>query len=289
MTEEMTAPTIEQTPTTEEQEDLPENFFSDEESTEIKDEEEKPTLESEESKEEVKEESKEETKEETLETKPFLTIKHNKKARDLSQEEAIELAQKGANYDHIYEQYSSLKQFEGIQKELNDLAKSNGMTLEDYINNLKEVQSQFELNKEVEELKKTYGEVDDSLINELANYRIGNRHSIAKESAEKKKESEENSLRQEVEKQVDRFSAKYPDLEPDKLDKQVYELMNEGYTLLEAYETVKNEKQAIEDRIKEKQELSNKQNEENKKKSLGNLNNTGSIEKDDFLSGFMSD
>lgn len=289
MTEEMNAPTTEQTPTTEQQEDLPENFFSEEESTEIKDEEEKPTLESEESKEEVKEEIKEVTKEETPETKPFLTIKYNKKARDLSQEEAIELAQKGANYDHIYEEYSSLKQFEGIQKELNDLAKSNGLSLEDYIKNLKEVQSQFELNKEVEELKKAYGEVDDSLIKELANYRIGNRHSIAKESAEKKKESEENSLRQEVEKQVDRFAAKYPNLEPDKLDKEVYDLMKDGYTLLEAYETVKNEKQAIEDRIKEKQELSNKQNEENKKKSLGNLNNTGSIEKDDFLSGFMSD
>ena len=60
----------------------------------------------------------------------------------------------------------------------------------------------------------------------------------------------------------------------------VYDLMKEDYTLLEAYEIVQGEKRAAEDRIKEKQALSARQNEENKKKSLGNLTNTGDIEAD---------
>ena len=65
--------------------------------------------------------------------------------------------------------------------------------------------------------------------------------------------------------------------------------MKRGYTLLEAYEVVQGEKRKAEERVREQAALSAKQNEENKKKSLGNLNNTGDIEKDAFMEAFLSD
>ena len=283
MSEENIAPTTEQeTPTTESDVDVDLSSFLDEDTTQIEEEpEDKPVEEPIE--EEVPEE---ETK---AEPAPFLTIKYNKESRNLSQEEAVELAQKGMNYDRIHEQYESLKQYEGLNRELESLAQANGMSVNDYIANLKEVQSAFELNREIESLKETYQDADESLLNELAQSRLNQRREGNIKEAQSKAESEKSSLREEVERQVNKFEERYPDVAPDKLDQEVYDLMKRGYTLLEAYEVVQGEKRKAEERVREQAALSAKQNEENKKKSLGNLNNTGDIEKNAFMEAFLSD
>lgn len=291
MNEDLNAPTTEQdTPTTEYDADLSEGFLG--ESVDIPTEEvteDKPVEETAEE-EVVQEEKAEQEKEarEQTETAPFLTIKYNKEARNLSQDEAIELAQKGMNYDRIYEQYNALKPYEGQVSELNRLAKANGMTVEDYLNNLKEVQEAFELNKEVETLRQQFQDADESLLTEVARSRISQRRESNEQSRIRQEESQKDAVRSEVEKQVNKFEQRYPDVDPSKLDKEVYDLMKEDYTLLEAYEIVQGEKRAAEDRIKEKQALSARQNEENKKKSLGNLTNTGDIEADAFMEAFLS-
>ena len=287
MTEENNTPTTEyEAPTTEHDADLSEGFLG--ESVDIPTEEvteDKPVEETAEE-EVVQEEKAEEPKEQ--ETAPFLTIKYNKEARDLSQDEAIELAQKGMNYDSIYEKYNALKPYEGQVSELNRLAKANGMSVEDYLNNLKEVQEAFELNKEVETLRQQFQDADESLLTEVARSRISQRRESNEQSRIRQEDSKKDAIRSEVEKQVNKFEQRYPDVDPSKLDKEVYDLMKEDYTLLEAYEIVQGEKRAAEDRIKEKQALSAKQNEENKKKSLGNLTNTGDIEENAFMEAFLS-
>lgn len=287
MTEENNTPTTEyEAPTTEHDADLSEGFLG--ESADIPAEEvtEDTPVEEAAKEEVVQEEKAEEPKEK--ETAPFLTIKYNKEARDLSQDEAIELAQKGMNYDSIYEKYNALKPYEGQFSELNRLAKANGMSVEDYLNNLKEVQDAFELNREVEQLRKEYADADETLITEVAKSRISQRKDSNEAARIRQEDSKKDAIRSEVERQVNKFEQRYPDVDPSKLDKEVYDLMKEDYTLLEAYEIVQGEKRAAEDRIKEKQALSAKQNEENKKKSLGNLTNTGDIEKDAFMEAFLS-
>ena len=283
MTEEMTAPTTEQeVPTTEHDVDLSQGFLG--EDTDI------PTEEVSEDKPDEEPVQKEAEPEEKKEAEaPFLTVKFNKEARDLTHDEAVELAQKGLNYDTVYERYNALKQYEGIGGEITKLAEANGMSVKDYLDNLRQVQEAFELNKEVENLKKTYGDADETLVNELAKYHINERRSSNEKAAEQQVESEKSSQRAEIERQVNKFQQRYPDVDPSKLDKEVYALMRENYTLLESYEIVQADKRAAEDRIREKQALSTKQNEENKKKSLGNINTTGEIEKNAFMEAFLSD
>ena len=291
MNEDLNAPTTEQdTPTTEYDTDISEGFLG--ESVDIPTEEvteDKPVEETAEE-EVVQEEKAEQEKEarEQTETAPFLTIKYNKEARNLSQDEAIELAQKGMNYDSIYEKYNALKPYEGQFSELNRLAKANGMSVEDYLNNLKEVQDAFELNREVEQLRKEYADADETLITEVAKSRISQRKDSNEAARIRQEDSKKDAIRSEVERQVNKFEQRYPDVDPSKSDKEVYDLMKEDYTLLEAYEIVQGEKRAAEDRIKEKQALSAKQNEENKKMSLGNLTNTGDIEENAFMEAFLS-
>ena len=84
---------------------------------------------------------------------PFLTVTYNKAQRGLTQDEAIEYAQKGMNYDKLHGQYEALKQSEPLLNELNRLAELNGMSVEDYLHNLNDVQRNFEISQELEALR----------------------------------------------------------------------------------------------------------------------------------------
>lgn len=268
MTEEMT-PTTE---LTEESVDMPTNLFGDDDQTETE------AIPAAEPTEEAPVPEETETVAEE-QPKPFLTIKYNKEQKGLSQEEAVELAQKGMNYDTIYDRYNTLN------SELTQLAQANGMSVEDYIKNLNDVQNQFEINREAEHLKSQYGDIDDTVLNELAKYRINDKRNVVNQKAE----ADKSASRQEIERQLDKFQTRYPNVDPSKLDQEVYSLMSGGYTLLEAYEAVQSDRRSAEQRAKDKAEASAKMNEENKKRSLGNLDSTGAVNRDDFLSGFFSD
>lgn len=215
----------------------------------------------------------------------FLTIKYNKESKGLTREQAIEYAQKGMNYDNIYERYTNLKENEPIISELSKLAKANNMSVNDYVKGLVDVQSSFELNKEVETLKAQYPSSDASLLEELAKERIAKR-----QSEESVQASKGNSAREaEINRQLDIFYKRYPDVDPAKLDAGVYQLMKDNYTLLEAYEIVnadKREQLAKEEAAK--QAIAQK-NQSNREKALGNISNRGIADEDEFLKELFSD
>lgn len=70
-------------------------------------EEEEATEEYEETESQPDEESEEETAEEE-DNEPFMTIRYNKSDKGLTKEEAVVLAQKGLNYDHVNGAYNDL-------------------------------------------------------------------------------------------------------------------------------------------------------------------------------------
>jgi len=217
---------------------------------------------------------------------PFMTVKYNKESRNLTQEEAIEYAQKGMNYDSIYERYTTLKDNEIPMKELSNLAKANNMSLGDYVNQLKDVQKNFELDKELEALKEQYPNSDENLLKEVAESHITDRATMLS----KKQQESENAAKQEIGRQLDVFNRRYPNVDASKLDPNVYSLMKDGFTLLEAYESINNDKR-IEELEKQKSlEEAQKLNQENKKKSLGNTSTTGDAkETDDLINILFSD
>jgi hypothetical protein len=81
----------------------------------------------------------------------------------------------------------------------------------------------------------------------------------------------------------------YPEFKtkgPDALDPKVFEFVKQGYTLLEAYN--KFQRMNAQKSNAEANAKVNQLNEENKKKSLGNITNAGKTEADDFMNGFLT-
>lgn len=216
----------------------------------------------------------------------FLEIKYNKEAKSLTKDEAIEYAQKGMNYDHVLEKYNALKGNENNIVELSRLADKANMSVDELIGYLKNQWSEKELSDEVTALKQMYPNSDESLLVELAKTHINDRSNLV---SQKQKESE-NARKQEISRQMDVFAKRYPDIDASKLDPEVYRLMKDNYTLLEAYETVQASIRAKEEKEKESLEKINRQNAENKKKSLGNMSNAGyDTDNDDFVKALFSD
>jgi hypothetical protein len=269
--------------------DMPDDFFGDGEGT--AEAENVPEQESQDKPVDEAETPVEETAEEVNEDTdvPFLTITYNKQSKGLSQDEAVEYAQKGMNYDKLYGQYDALRKQEPVLEELGRLARMNSMSVEDYLHNLSDVQTQFEIGQELESLKQRYPESDEEVLRELATLQVNEKKETNERTMLAHQQESIDSRKAEISRQMDVFAKRYPDIDPSKLDMSVYELMKDGFTLLEAYESVNAERRQREEKERASQEKISRQNEENKKRSMGNISNSGTVEKDDFLSAFMSD
>ena len=214
-----------------------------------------------------------------VEAKPFsLDISYRDEKKTLNEDEARMYAQKGMNYDHI---------FEPLQK----LAKLNGMKVEEYLNKLNDFEFEKGVVEELDALKEKYPDTPEEVLNELAQKRVMENQNLQFKRLEEEAKGKDEALEAEVKRQVERFKKEYPELDPNKLDAGVYEFIKEGNTLLEAYNKWQKVQDAINKPIIEAQEKVNKLNEENKKKSLGNMTNVGSDESseyNDFFKGMDS-
>lgn len=221
----------------------------------------------------------------------FITVKFNKQDRNLSKEEAINLAQKGLNYDRIYPNYEKMNknygQFESVHGKINELAERNGMSIDDYLDSLSNMQREFAVSQELQALQAQYPDVDKDVLNELAQSRADHKLSQAQAKAAQQNEQMADARRDDIEKQLIKFEKHYPDVDAASLDDSVYAMMDEGYTLLEAYNEFLSKQNSLKDTEKIRQEEVAQKNLTNKKKSLGNIGTNGSSEKDDFLSGFL--
>ena len=213
-------------------------------------------------------------------TNPFeLKIKYNGEELTLNEEEARTLAQKGKNYDRFYEP-------------IERLARMNGMSVGDYVNQLNDTQFSYEVEKEKEELRTDpkYENLDDEILDEIAQSRVkqtmGERDKYYADQTKQQADAEQAKLQREI----DHFFAEYPefkDKSPDALDPKVFEFVKQGYTLLESYNKflrMNSQKSQAEAKAKV-----SKLNEANKQKSLGNLTSAGKTETDAFMDGFLSE
>ena len=229
-----------------------------------------------------------ETEEESAEITPtpeenvqneFLKVKFNGEERTLTEEEARVLAQKGMNYDRFYEP-------------IERLARMNGMSVGDYVNQLNDTQMEYEVAKEIDSLKEDprYEDVNEDVLREIAESRV--KGSIEKRDTEYANQIQEQADAQQlqVQKEIDKFMEEYPEFKnkgPESLDPKVFQYVQQGYTLLEAYNKFQREmvnQQQMDLKVKASQK-----NEENRKKSLGNTSNAGNTDDDPFLKGFLAD
>lgn len=212
---------------------------------------------------------------------PFeLRVKYNGEEQTLTEDEARTYAQKGMNYDRIYEP-------------IERLARMNGMSVGDYLNRLNDTQFQYEVSREIETLRENpkYEGVSDEVLEEIATNRVNESIGARDRNYEEQLKGQADAQQEQIKKEVDKFLEEYPEFKnkgPDTLDPQVYEYVKQGYTLLEAYNKWNRQVQLANKPQEDAKAKTSKLNEENKNRSLGNTTNAGSVEVDDFLSGFLN-
>lgn len=210
-------------------------------------------------------------------TNPFeLKIKYNGEEQVLDEETARTLAQKGMNYDRFYEP-------------IERLARMNNMSVGDYLNRLNDTQVQYEVSKEVQNLRNNpkYENVSDEVLEEIANSHVMENIGLQDRRFEEQQRGIADAEQAKVQRDIDLFMEEYPEFKnkgPEALDPKVFDYVKQGYTLLEAYNKWSRQQVNPQDVAKQK---TSKLNEENKKRSLGNTTNAGSTEADDFLKGFL--
>lgn len=209
----------------------------------------------------------------------FLNIKFNGEEKSLTEEEARTLAQKGMNYDRFYEP-------------IERLARMNNMSVGDYVNQLNDTQFQYELSKQMDELREDpkYENVNDEVLEEIAKTRVENLIGERDKYYADQQKEQADAQAEAVKRDVDKFLEEYPEYKdkgPDALDPKVFEYTQKGYTLLEAYN--KFQRESVKQSQIEAQAKASKLNEENKKKSLGSTTNAGSTDSDPFLKGLFED
>lgn len=221
--------------------------------------------------------------EETVKNEPFLQIRYNKEDVGLSKEEAIELAQKGKNYDKLSEKYTQMN------AELTKLASRNNMTVEEFMAKMGETVQKVEVNKELKSLKKQYPDVNEEMLRELAEQRVSSRFAENERKTLVQEQEVASAQDQEIRRQLNIFKQEYPNLDPSKLDRSVYELVKNGYTLLEAYNKWVINDQAKNKAQEEAKAKASELNNQNESKSYGDTTNVGELAKDDFLEGWNDD
>lgn len=150
-------------------------------------------------------------------------VKYMDTEKDLSIEEAAELAQKGMDYDRVRAKYDESKP---AMELIGYLAKQSGMNAADFITYVRT------------EAKKSQGMTDEQAKQAVAledrEASVSEKETEQKEQASRKEADAAAKKRQQEE--FARFAAKYPDVKPETIPKSVWEAVGGGESPVEAYQ-----------------------------------------------------
>lgn len=220
-------------------------------------------------------ESEEDTKPSEEEAEPVtepqrIKVKYNHEEKELTLEEAATLAQKGLNYDKIQEKLNALQSDPRLSF-VEELARENNMTTEQYLEAVKEHREQQRLNELIQQ------NIPEDLAREILENRKFREQLQTKEKAAQDQEKQQA--------QFNEFVQTFPDVKPEEVPKEVWDKFSQGVPLKYAY---------MEHAYKQMQTTVQilKQNETNAKKApTGSVTAHGGQEiaaEDDFLRGFNS-
>lgn len=201
-------------------------------------------------------------------------IKFNGEPRDIPLSEAITLAQKGLNYDHVVQQRDRFKNENAI---LDEYAAQSGMTREQYIEYLKSSLGNIALDRQIAELRDKYPDADEGLLRDYAEQMAKYREADFEREKQKASEQEQRARREPW----NAFFKEFPDIAPEQLSQDFYDRVADGTSPTEVY---------LRDRIKtlEDEREADRKNRDNERRSVGSARGDGEVrERDAFLEGFM--
>ncbi len=201
---------------------------------------------------------------------PKIRVKYNHEERELTLEEATQLAQKGMNYDKLQEKINSIQNDPGMQY-LTELANRNGTSVPELVEYWRQQDEQQQLDELVQR----------NIPEEYAREILENKKFRQQLEAEKRQQTE----KQQRDNEYMDFLQTYTDVEPEKIPQEVWDKHKEGVPLKYAY--MEHERKQLQDQIKVL-----KQNEKNSKRAvIGSVTSNGTadnVSEDDFLMGFNS-
>jgi len=203
-----------------------------------------------------------EPKDPTEPEEPFLTIKYNKEEVPLDKDKAVELAQKGMNYDKIYERLQQLENDPRLSFVENQ-AKKHGMTVEQYLEAVKQAEEQQRLNELIEQ------NIPEELAQEILENRKF-REQYEQERKAKEKQEKEDAERLEFLEYFKQENGRYFDEEKDSIPESVFKEWKSGKrSLVDAY--IRYQNQQLKEQLTKLQEGKEKQakNEENANATTG--------------------
>lgn len=221
------------------------------------------------------------TQEQTTEEAPFLNIRYNGADEALTKEQAIELAQKGRNYDKIYERYQAL-QNDPVRQLIEQQAQNAGLEVNEYVNRLNQLQERSNLNRIAQQYKQSHPGVDDNAALEYAQLAYQQERASKQQAEQQKLQTAANERQQFAQAQVRQFMTEYPDVDITNLPVEVIDRINAGETLMSAYH-------AYENAELRKTLATLRRNEGNRVKSVGKVTATiaNDVGDDPFVQGLF--
>lgn len=197
----------------------------------------------------------------------MVTITHLGQTQEIPLSEAVSLAQKGMDYDHVRQERDELRQAPAWEV-MDYFAARSGQTREEYIQTLREQMEQDQL------AQYTAQGVDEQTAKTLLELK---QFKERQEEEARKKEEEEKKK-----EEYHRFFESYPDVNPADIPDDVWQQVGQGESLLGAYRSYENAQ------LKAKL-AALEQNEKNKQAAVGSLaGEAGQDEVDPFLQGFLN-
>ena len=196
---------------------------------------------------------------------------------------AIELLQKGMNYEHKAERELAV---------LSQYAAAANMTVPQFIQQLEQRQQMQELEAEIEKLKSEFPASEEGALLEIAKSRVAARRNAQMQQAHAR-DAQMQQLRSRVDQTVQELQQRRQDEQwtayenetgihtPDKIPPRVWELVNQGKTPMEAHWQYQSEQAKAE---LDKQNNIHQQQERNRQATTGSLAGAA-VEEDDFLAG----
>ncbi len=227
-----------------------------------------------------------ETSEEAEETEETpdtfeLGIRYNGNDMKLSREEATTLAQKGMNYDKMYQRLQALEN-DPVRKIFQEQAESAGLTLQEFANRLQGIREEYSKREIAREFKTKNPDISDEAANEYAEQAFNSQKLQRESERRSRQEQAKKETDDALVKEVQSFSEKYPDVKIEELPNEVIDDINSGTKLETAY---------LRHVVRELQKkVSNiETNAKNKSKNIGsasdNIGSSGNA--DDFISGLL--
>lgn len=208
-------------------------------------------------------------------------VSHMGEEKDLTADEARELAQKGMDYDRVRQKYDEAKP---VVEMVRQFADQQHMTVEQYISFVR-TEAKKAAGMDDEEARRAV-ELEDREAT------VSQREAEQQEAAAamEKAATEQKSANDRMQEDLALFQTRYPDAakEPDKIPQEVWDAVKGGTSLCDAYGNYVLKSKDTEIAALRQKLTAKEQNQKNQQRSSGSMRTSGNENqiKDPFLDGF---